>query len=213
MKSGASHNQEGLPTPDEAAALEAEQPVASPLEAGEGEAAEPGVSAGVDASARTADALQAQLADCQDKLLRARAECANISRRLRQEFADSLRMAGMPLARDLLQVLDSFDRTLHMLEERLTDDPLAQGVRLIADQLAKVLGEHGVQRMEVEIGKSFDPTRHEAMLQDCESRYPPGSVTAELAPGYLMHGRVLRAAKVAVAAEKPAENQTETPSD
>jgi len=202
VTSDPAHNPERNPVAEPAAEAEAvrEDP-AVPQNNGK-DPAQPG---GPEAPpAATIESLRVELADCQDKLLRARAECANISRRLRQEYAESLKMAAMPLARDLLQVLDSLDRTLQSIEERAADDPVAQGVRLIADQLVKVLGEHGVQRMEVEIGKSFDPLRHEAMLQDHETPHPPGCVTAELGRGYLLHGRVLRAAKVAVAAEKPA---------
>lgn len=207
MTSDPVHDSQDARTPDLAAETETVRGDSPPQSVGE---TPPGGGAN-EPPAVTVESLRAELADCQDKLLRARAECANISRRLRQEYAESLKMAAMPLARDLLQVLDSFDRTLQLIETRPADDPVAQGVRLIADQLVKVLGEHGVQRMEVEIGKSFDPARHEAMLQDHQTSHPPGCVTAELGRGYLLHGRVLRAAKVAVAAEKLAADEAAAP--
>ena len=153
-----------------------------------------------EAAEETVESLRAQLQECQDKLLRSQAECANISKRLHQHHAESLRLAGMDLARGLLPVVDSFELTLSSLDKSKADDAVVQGIKLIAGQLTKVLEDHGVQPIEA-VGKQFDPTLHEAMMPDQESDLPAGSVTRELQRGYKMKGRVLRAARVAVAAE------------
>ncbi len=148
--------------------------------------------------------LEAERAELNDKLLRAQAECANISKRLSQQHAASLKMAGMALARALLPVMDSFDRTLGVLDEARQndggrDDPVAEGVRLITEEFRKTLREQGVVPIEA-AGEAFDPTRHEAMMQDKDADSPAGTVTRVFQPGYMMHDRVLRPAKVAVAA-------------
>ncbi len=148
--------------------------------------------------------LQAERAELQDKLLRAQAECANISKRLSQQHAASLKMAGMTLARALLPVMDGFDRTLGVLDEAREnaggqDGPVAEGVRLIAEEFRKSFREQGVVSLEP-VGDAFDPMRHEAMMQDKDTDAPAGTVTQVFQSGYMMHDRVLRPAKVAVAA-------------
>ncbi len=145
------------------------------------------------------ESLRAELAECQDKLLRAQAECANISRRLTQQHAASLKLAGMDMARSMLIVLDSFDRLMETIADVPQDDPIAQGARLIYEQFRSTLDSQGVKPM-ASVGEHFDPTRHEAMMQDRQSDAPPGTVTIEMQRGYMMGDRVLRPAKVAVAA-------------
>jgi molecular chaperone GrpE len=132
-------------------------------------------------------------------MLRAQAECANITKRLTQDRAEAVKLAGMGLARALLAVLDNFERTLANLREAHAEDPVIAGVKLIADQLAKVLKDHGVEPIE-SVGKPFDPMYHEALMHDRQAEAPPGTITQELERGYTMHGRVLRHAKVAVGA-------------
>lgn len=145
------------------------------------------------------DAVRRELDECKDKLLRAQAECANISRRLHQQQVEAVRYATMGLARDVLHVLDSFDRSLQNMETAQADKAMLDGVRLIADQLDKVLKDHGITPIEAE-GRAFDPTIHEAMMSDTNSDAAPGTVTRELVRGYMMNDRVLRPAKVMVAA-------------
>ena len=141
-----------------------------------------------------------------DKMLRAQAESANSSKRLNQQHAEALKLAGMGLARGLLPVLDNFERTQANLKTAHADDPVIAGVRLIAEQLGKALKDHGVEPIEA-IGRPFDPTLHEALLHDRNSTEAPGKVTQEFERGYKMHDRVLRHAKVAVAAE-PMEEES-----
>ena len=73
------------------------------------------------------------------------------------------------------------------------------GVELIQRELLKVLERAGVTRYSA-LGQPFDPTRHEAIARTIRADVAPGTVVGEQLPGYLLHGRVLRAALVAVAA-------------
>lgn len=145
-----------------------------------------------------------------DKYLRAQAECANTSRRLHQQHAKSLKLAGMGLARALLPVVDNFHRTLDSLSAKESDDPILEGIRLIAADLDKTLRDHGVVPIEA-TGSPFNPALHEALMQDFETDAPVGTVTQELERGYMMSDYVLRPAKVAVAARKP-ESDSESSS-
>lgn len=147
-----------------------------------------------------------------DKYLRAQAECANTSRRLNQQHAKSLKLAGMGLARALLPLADNFHRTLDNLSARESDDPILAGVRLIAEELDKTLRDHGVVPIEA-AGQPFDPFLHEAMMQDFDTEAPAGTVTQELVRGYMMNEHVLRPAKVAVAADRSESNSPEANSD
>lgn len=150
----------------------------------------------------TLESLRAERDELKDKFLRAQAECANISKRMHQQNVEAVKHAGMGLAREVLHVVDSFDRSLAGLQSVSADASLIDGVRLIADQLVKVLSDHGVRPIEA-VGHAFDPMRHEALMSDYESDKPAGTVTAELQRGYTIHDRVLRPAKVMVAATKP----------
>lgn len=153
------------------------------------------------ADANSAESLQRELAEYKDKLLRAQAECVNISKRLHQQQIEAVRFAPMGIAREMLDVLDNLNRSLANMETGQADGAMIDGVRLIADQLAKVLKDHGVTPIE-SVGRPFDPTIHEAMMSDANSELPPGTVTSELVRGYKMNDRVLRPAKVMVSAQQ-----------
>ncbi|OGL04344.1 MAG: nucleotide exchange factor GrpE, partial [Candidatus Rokubacteria bacterium RIFCSPHIGHO2_12_FULL_73_22] len=74
-----------------------------------------------------------------------------------------------------------------------------EGVELIQRELLKVLERAGVTRYSA-VGQPFDPTRHEAVARVPSPDAAPDTVVAEQLPGYLLHGRVVRPALVAVAA-------------
>jgi molecular chaperone GrpE len=157
--------------------------------------------AGNPASAATDDPveqLRKERDEYKDKCLRAQAETINTSRRLQQQHSTSLKLANMELARELLPVVDNLDRTIKSLDHLPPDDPTTVGVRLIAEEFNRVLKNHGIVPIEA-VGKPFDPAMHEALMHDRDTDLPPNTVTRELERGYMMHDRVLRPARVAVA--------------
>lgn len=139
--------------------------------------------------------------ELKDKLLRAQAECANIAKRLSQQHAHERRHASLGLAKAMLPILDGLERTLASIESVNRQDAFVEGVRLLRDEFLKTLRQHGVEPIE-SVGRPFDPELHEALMQDIHSELPPGTVTLEHEKGYTMHDRVLRHAKVVVAAAK-----------
>ncbi|HKQ47672.1 MAG TPA: nucleotide exchange factor GrpE [Phycisphaerae bacterium] len=155
-----------------------------------------------DASIETIESLRIERDQLRDKLLRAQAECANIPKRLHQQHSEALKLAGMGLVRELLPIADNFERSIASMTAEHEKDTVIAGIKLIADQLYKVLRDHGVEPIDA-VGKPFDPMFHEAMMSDTTSNLAPGTVTSELQRGYMMHGRVLRPARVTVAAEPP----------
>jgi molecular chaperone GrpE len=152
-----------------------------------------------DVTSETPEALRRELAERQDRLLRALAETENVRRRAQRDREDYVRYANESLLRDLLPVLDNLDRALTAVRGGQDGAGLVAGVELIQRELLRVLERHGVTRYSA-VGQVFDPTRHEAIARVVTTAQKPDTVVNETAPGYLLNGRVLRAAMVAVAA-------------
>jgi molecular chaperone GrpE len=146
----------------------------------------------------TVEELQRQLDEKQDRLLRALAEMDNMRRRLQRDREDYIRYATETLIRDLIPVLDNFDRALAAARASQEGAKVLEGVDLIQRELLRVLEQHGVSRFSA-VGQPFDPARHEATDRVVSPDHAPGTVVAEVVPGYLLHGRLLRPARVAVA--------------
>jgi molecular chaperone GrpE len=152
-----------------------------------------------DAAAAEIQDLRRQLEEKQDRLLRAMAETDNLRRRSQREREEYVRYANESLLRDLVPVLDNLDRALEAARAAGSAGGLLAGVELIQREFLRVLERAGVTRYSA-VGQPFDPTRHEAISRIVSAEAPAGTVVAETLPGYLLNGRVLRAAMVAVAA-------------
>lgn len=143
--------------------------------------------------------LRRQLDEKQDRLLRALAEVDNVKRRTQRERDEYVRYANESLIRDLLPVLDNFDRALQAARGAGEAAKVVEGVTLIQRELLKVLERVGITRYSA-LGERFDPNRHEAAGSAVSVSQPPDTVVAELVPGYALNGRVLRPAQVVIAA-------------
>ena len=151
------------------------------------------------ATAPDVEELKRQVADKQDRLLRALAEVDNVKRRTQREREDYVRYANEGLVRDLLPIIDNFDRALDAARATQEAAKVVEGVALIQRELLKVLERVGVTRYSA-IGERFDPNRHDAAGRVVSATQPPDTVVAELTAGYTLNGRVLRPAQVVVAA-------------
>lgn len=154
--------------------------------------------------------LEAEKADLKDQLLRALAESENIRRRSRKDVEDATKYGGAKLARDLLAVADNLARALDAIpKDRLADDHelknLFEGVELVERDLQSAFAKHGIEKLSP-LGEKFDPNRHQAMFEIPDADAAPGTVVQLMAPGYVMHDRLLRAAMVGVAKAPPAED-------
>ncbi|MBN1344678.1 MAG: nucleotide exchange factor GrpE [Phycisphaerae bacterium] len=140
-----------------------------------------------------------------DKWLRAQAEAQNQARRLRADREEAVRYAIRNFARSLLNVVDDMERSMEAAQAAGESDegkPLAEGVRIVYDHLLKVLSDHHVERIE-SVGQPFDPTCHEAMMQQPSADCPSGTVLLEVQRGYRLHERVLRPARVIISSGPP----------
>ncbi len=152
--------------------------------------------------------LQAEKAELQDKLLRALAETQNVRRRAQQDVERERKFGIERFAKDVLSVADNLGRALSALpQDAEAIDPAVRnvilGVQATERELQSVLERHGVTRIE-SLGKPFNAEFHQAMMEVEDPTVPAGTVVQEMAPGYLIAGRLLRAAMVAVSKGGPA---------
>ena len=142
-----------------------------------------------------------QLRDAEDRVLRAQAELENFRKRSRREHEDALRYREIDLLRDLLPVLDTVRRAIDASETTADVDSLRAGFRMTAQQIEKVLDGHGCKTIETD-GKPFDPTIHDASLQQVVPGVASGTIVGVASRGYRLHDRVVRPAQVIVSKEE-----------
>jgi molecular chaperone GrpE len=137
-----------------------------------------------------------------DRLLRLQAELENFRKRMQREMEQSRQYQALPLARDLLPVLDNLRRALGAAEAAGNAAELVEGVNMVVKQFEDVLARHLVVPIEA-VGQPFDAHLHEAVQQVPSPDHPPMTVVAEVERGYLLHDRVVRPAKVIVSSGPP----------
>ncbi len=130
------------------------------------------------------------------KFLRACADLENYKKRAEKEKADIRDFANEKLIVEVLSVMDNFERALdHANEKNL--DSLKQGVKLTVDQMYALFKKYGLQEIK-SVGEKFDPALHHAISHEESVGAAPGTVLKEFQKGYLLRGRLLRPAMVAV---------------
>ncbi len=132
-----------------------------------------------------------------DQLLRTRAEFMNYQKRVRKENESTAQFAIQGLILDLFPELDNFDRALKLADSSKDFDKFVEGIKLIEDQLFKVLAKYGVKPIET-VGKAFDPNLHEAVMEEENNELPHHTIVDELQGGFLLKERVIRPSKVKV---------------
>lgn len=144
------------------------------------------------------DQLKAQVADLNDKYLRTLAEQVNFRKRITKEKEEFQQYAVSSLLTDLIPVLDDFDRSLEAVSQNQSDPvKIVEGIQLIQKRLYDTLSnKYGLSKYETK-GSAFNPNLHEAMFSD-QGDVPEPMVTQEFMPGYKLHERIIRTAKVKV---------------
>lgn len=123
------------------------------------------------------------------------ADFDNYSKRLKRDVEERVREGNEQLISELLPIIDDLEKAIEVSE--CEHSPLQDGVKIILKQLKNILSEESLSEIEA-LGKSFDPTKHEAMGQIETSEYPEGVVVKVLRKGYIIDGRVLRPSLVEV---------------
>lgn len=187
-------NGPGATTQRDAAAAEYRQ------QAGEG-----AETAGEPSDGSRLQALQAEVRDLKDQVLRGYAEMDNIRKRADRERLDTQKYAVSKFARDMLSVADNLERALAAVPTD-TSDPvlkgLLDGVTVTERGLVGVLERYGIKRIAAE-GAPFDPHQHQAVMEHQDPSVPNGTVVRVFEAGYMIGDRVLRPASVVVAKGGP----------
>ena len=154
--------------------------------------------------------LKESLESAEDAKLRALAETENMRRRMDKERQENARYGATSIAKDLLTVIDNFERALTAYPKRVGNKKdmeknyvsLHEGVELTLKEIMAIFNRNGIEIIDPKKGDVFDHNLHQAMLEVSTSNYKPGSICEVLQPGYKIYDRLLRPAMVGVSKEK-----------
>lgn len=162
---------------------------------------------GAEEAQRQLAKLQAERDELNQRYLRTLADYQNSQRRAAANEREAKTQGTTAIVLNVLPVLDHFDLALNQDQSKVSAEQIISGVKVIRDELMKVLQTHGVNIIHPEPNEEFDPMRHQAVVQARDADILPGHVASTLQRGYALHDRVIRPAMVAV---RPPE---ETPPD
>jgi len=160
-----------------------------------GAAACPDLAAQLAALSSERDRLAAEKAELNDRLIRRAADFDNFRKRAERDRSDFVQFAGMEFVREMLPILDDFERAL---KSESADPGYAKGVELIYNRLYDVLKKMGLEPMDT-VGKTFDPNLHQAVERVETDQAEDQSILGEFQRGYNFKGKLLRPAMVRVA--------------
>lgn len=150
---------------------------------------------------------QAELDDTKDRLLRFGAELENSRKRFEKEKSDIRNYAIQEFSKDLLTVVDSFDKAMQSIEEsdfEFKDDDgkkfqaIVDGVKIVSQVFEETFKKHGIEKVPGK-GSEFDPMFHNAIAKEVQKDIKKEIVSEEFVSGYKIGERVLRTAMVKVA--------------
>ncbi len=140
--------------------------------------------------------------------MRTAADFDNFRKRSRREIEDAKKSGREDLLRAVLPVFDNIERAIQSAQRATDVKAVADGLSMVLRQFGEALGRTGIQKITT-VGAPFDPSVHEAIQQVETSDHPPGTVIAEVQPGYVQGDRLIRAAMVVVAKPKSEETTAE----
>lgn len=140
--------------------------------------------------------LEAQVAQLTDALQRERADAMNLRRRHDEDLASLRVRTKASVVKDLLPIIDNFERALKHVPDDLQDNDYVKGVQGVVKQFEKTLADMGVERIKT-VGEPFDPELHGAVSAE-EGDGESEVVSEELQAGYKIGDDVIRHAMVRV---------------
>lgn len=153
--------------------------------------------------------LLAQIADLEDRLKRAFAEQQNQRQRMLKEKVNADRYAGSRLATDFLDVIDNLERAIISVPISLSDNEhinnLTAGVKMVLEQMVQVLATHNIRKINP-MGEVVNYELHETVTEVDDNPAVLNHVVDVLQPGYVMHDRLLRPAKVVISSGRMRED-------
>ncbi len=155
--------------------------------------------------------LEQQVAELTKALQRERADSENIRRRHEEQITGLKDLVKANVLRELLPVIDNFERALKHVPKDLANNDYVKGVRAVVKQFESTLAQLGVTRIKT-VGEVFDPRFHEAVQMEEDPLASGGEVEVvceELQPGYVLGGEVIRHAMVKVKVQNSAKLSSE----
>jgi molecular chaperone GrpE len=147
-------------------------------------------------------ALEAELANASEHILRTQAELDNFRKRTRREMDERQKFATLPLISDILGVLDNLKLAMQAAEKNEESAGLLEGVKLVNQLFLDVLRKHDCQPIP-SLGQPFDPNIHQAISMQASTEFPENHVSFEARVGFQLHDRVIRPAQVFVSTGAP----------
>ena len=137
--------------------------------------------------------------DFKDKYYYLAAEMQNMQRRFEKEKESLLKFGSEKILKDLLEVVDNFERTLGFIknDEDQKIKNIVVGIEMITDQMLKTLEKHGLKQVEA-LNQAFDPNYHEAMSTEAKEGVEDETISQVHQNGYTLNERLLRPAKVTI---------------
>ncbi len=144
----------------------------------------------------TEEEYQLKVNELNDKLLRLHSEFDNFRKRSFKEKIDMSRTASEEVIKDLLPVLDDFDRAMASMKDTDKVEAVKEGVQLIYSKMKAIFATKGIQEIK-SIGENFDTDFHEAITSiPVPTEELKNKVVDEIQKGYMLHNKVIRFAKV-----------------
>ena len=152
-----------------------------------------------DKNKKRIEELEQQVKELEDKNLRDKAELINYRKRKDEEMSRILKYSNEDIVKQLLPVVDNFERAIKMDDQNLDDQvsKFLEGFKMIYCNLTNILENAEVKAIDG-ANKPFDPAYHEAVLTEKVEGVEPGQVLEVLQKGYLLKDRVIRPAMVKV---------------
>ena len=151
------------------------------------------------------ESLREEVQQLQDALARTQAELVNLQKRHEREREAAARYRVEPLARELLEILDAMEEAQGaMTRDEGVPDAVREGQALTLRHMANIFDKFSIEVIDPS-GETFDPQLHEAVAMQPAGEFAPGSVMEVFRKGYRLQDRLLRPARVVVAAEAAPE--------
>ncbi len=151
------------------------------------------------------EAARIEAARLKEMWMRTAADFDNFRKRSRKEVEDARRNGREELLKELLPVFDNLERAIQSAQRATDVKGVSDGLSMILKQFEATLGRASITKVPT-TGTAFDPAMHEAIQQVETDEHPPGTVVAEVQPGYAQGDKLIRAAMVVVAKPKATES-------
>jgi molecular chaperone GrpE len=178
-----------------------------------GESAEPGAATpeaqDPSQAVRALEAATAERDQYRDQLLRTAADFDNYRKRTRREIDEAKTRGRDDAVKEILPVFDNLERAVQAAKSAQTVASVVEGVEMVLKLFGDTAERMGLTRIKA-LGERFDPAVHEAIQQQETDAHGPGTILAEVVPGYMVGQRLLRAAMVVVARKPSVKSEADT---